>query len=130
MPQMRPSKVKHTIEDHESDAEHAFMTRWLQLTALDIDDKRRYPKREWKFEPSRKWRFDFSWPDIKVAVEIEGGVYMHGRHTRGYGYESDCEKYNHAIQLGWKVLRYTPQMVEANPFQVITQIEMIIRSCE
>jgi hypothetical protein len=64
------------------------------------------PKREFKFYPTRKWRFDFAWPDKLLAVELEGAVWVQGRHTRGTGYTDDMEKYNAAIELEWRVLRY------------------------
>lgn len=62
---------------------------------------------EFKFHPTRKWRFDFADVDNKIAVELEGGIWINGRHNRGKGYESDIEKYNEALILGWRVLRYT-----------------------
>jgi very-short-patch-repair endonuclease len=65
------------------------------------------PEREYVFHPTRKWRFDFAWPDIKLAVEIEG----RGRHQSFGGFEKDAEKYNAAAKLGWRVMRYTPAMV-------------------
>ena len=67
---------------------------------------------EFKFLPDRRFRFDFAWPDIKVAVEVEGGVYSSGRHTRGSGYTKDCEKYNLATLNGWSVYRFTTEMVK------------------
>jgi very-short-patch-repair endonuclease len=70
------------------------------------------PQREYRFCPRRKWRFDFAWPRCRVAVEIEGGIWAHGRHTRGKGYEADLEKYNAAALGGWRVLRFTPAMVQ------------------
>lgn len=60
---------------------------------------------EYRFHPERKWRFDFAWPLHKVALEIEGGIWSGGRHTRGAGYAADCEKYNEAALAGWLVLR-------------------------
>ncbi len=63
---------------------------------------------EVKFDNDRKFRFDFAIQDKKIAIEIEGGIYTNGRHTRGAGFEKDMEKYNLAIQNGWVVLRYTP----------------------
>lgn len=71
------------------------------------------PEREVKFHPTRKWRFDFAWPDKKLAVEIEGGVYSGGRHTRAKGFIADCEKYNEAAALGWTVLRFTADEVKS-----------------
>lgn len=47
----------------------------------------------------------------KIAIEIEGGAWTRGRHTRGAGFIRDMEKYNHAALLGWRVLRFTPQDV-------------------
>ena len=55
----------------------------------------------------RDWRFDFAFLDEKIAVEIEGGSWVGGAHTRGKHFQSDCDKYNRAQKLGWKVLRFT-----------------------
>ena len=69
------------------------------------------PVRELRFDPSRRWRFDFAWPDHRLAVEVEGGTWCGGRHTRAAGFEADCEKYNAATLQGWRVLRVTGPMV-------------------
>ncbi len=58
--------------------------------------------REYRFHPTRMWRFDFAWPQIKLAVEIEG----RGRHQSFVGFNKDIEKYNEAVRLGWRVLRF------------------------
>lgn len=79
--------------------------------------------REYRFhdagegEKQRQWRFDFAFPDIKVAIECEGlgrvgkrgGV---GRHQSFSGFTQDCEKYNMACFQGWKVLRFTRVMID------------------
>lgn len=70
------------------------------------------PVHEVRFDPIRRWRFDFAFPAHKVAVEVEGGSWTNGRHTRPAGFEADCEKYNAAALLGWVVLRVTPRMIE------------------
>ena len=66
---------------------------------------------EYKFHPTRKWKFDFANPELKIAVEQEGGVWVRGRHNRGVGFLNDMEKYNTAVLLGWKVLRYPPNLI-------------------
>ena len=71
------------------------------------------PKAEYRFLKKRRFRFDFAWPSLKIAIEIEGGVWSGGRHTRGAGYSRDIEKYNLATRAGWKVYRFTPQMVKS-----------------
>ena len=70
------------------------------------------PEREYQFIQSRRFRFDFAWPGEKVALECEGGTWIQGRHTHGIGFQNDCRKYNLAALFGWRVLRYTPQMID------------------
>jgi len=60
-----------------------------------------------KFHPKRDWKSDLAIPSIMIAIELEGGVWTRGRHTRGQGYIDDCTKYNACAVLGWTVLRYT-----------------------
>jgi very-short-patch-repair endonuclease len=67
------------------------------------------PEAEFRFNKDRKWRFDFAWPEHKIALEVEGAVWAGGRHTRGSGFVADMEKYNCAVTMGWRVLRTTPQ---------------------
>ena len=67
---------------------------------------------EYRFHPTRRWRFDYCWPNKKVALEVEGGTWVGGRHVTGKGYENDCEKYSEAAILGWKVIRATTSMLK------------------
>ena len=71
------------------------------------------PTREYRFHPPRKWRFDFAWTAQHLAVEVEGGTWVNGRHTRGSSFAADCEKYNTAILDGWRVLKFTGAMIES-----------------
>ena len=57
---------------------------------------------------SRRWRFDWAWPQYKIALEQEGGIWTRGRHTRALGYLRDMEKYSEAAILGWCVIRVPP----------------------
>lgn len=63
--------------------------------------------KEHRFHPVRKWRFDYAWPQYKIALEIEGAVWSRGRHTRGSGFVKDIEKYDEAVLLGWRLVRIT-----------------------
>lgn len=63
--------------------------------------------KELKFHPTRKWRFDYAVPALKVAVEVDGAVWVGGRHTNPAGYIADMEKLNTAASMGWLVLRFT-----------------------
>ena len=70
------------------------------------------PELEHKFHPTRRWRFDLAFMKEKLAVEIEGAVWIQGRHTRGSGFVKDMEKYNEACYYGWRLLRFTPNDVK------------------
>lgn len=91
----------------QSDLEATFA---LQLRHLGVPE----PEREHMFakELGRRWRFDFAWPDAMLAVELQGGVWSRGRHSRGAGYIADCEKANAATMLGWRLLRFTRESVD------------------
>jgi len=69
------------------------------------------PEAEFRFHPSRMWRFDRAWPALRLAVEIDGGTWIGGRHTRPAGYAEDCNKMNTAALMGWTVLRFTSDQV-------------------
>ncbi len=83
------------------------------------------PVREFKFHPVRKWRFDFAYPEKLIAIEVEGGVWSGGRHTRGKGFSEDCVKYNQASLLGWRILRFTPDMISSG--EAIKTMEDILK---
>lgn len=82
------------------------------------------PKAEYRFHRSRKWRFDYAWPEYGIAFEREGGrfrkvrckcgatrtVFVSRHHSRK-GLEDDAEKYNAAQVEGWVVIRATPGML-------------------
>lgn len=74
----------------------------------------------------KDWRFDAAWVSAQVAVELEGGTYTRGRHTRGAGYRSDCAKYNAAQLRGWIVLRYTADMLHDDPARVVAQVRQAL----
>jgi very-short-patch-repair endonuclease len=71
-------------------------------------------EKEYIFHPTRKWRFDYAIPEHKIALEVEGGVWTRGRHTRPEGFLGDIEKYNEAALLGWRVFRVTPDDLYTN----------------
>lgn len=64
---------------------------------------------EHHFTKPRMWRFDRAWPEQKVALEIDGGAFVQGRHTSGPGFRKDAEKMSEAAARGWRVLRLLPE---------------------
>jgi very-short-patch-repair endonuclease len=87
------------------------------MRVINILEHHKFPPhvREFKFSPSRQWRADFAWPDQKVILECEGGIWNNGGHVRGVHYSCDCEKYNQAQILGYRVLRYTDKNIYSIP---------------
>ena len=99
---------------------------WQKELALYVEASKSLPPPvlEYVFHPSRKWRFDLAWPDGRFAVEIQGGVYHQGRHTRGDGYTNDCEKLAEAVCLGWRVIYVTTEQIKNG--QALAWIERIL----
>ena len=89
------------------------MTAHLDLTIQCKIYKLPVPVAEYRFSTDRKWRVDYAWPDVKLAVEVEGGAWINGRHNRGFGFLSDMSKYNEMTLAGWSLLRFTPGMVNS-----------------
>lgn len=67
------------------------------------------PLTEYRFHPERRWRFDYAWPGMKLALEVEGGMWVMGRHNRGSGQVKDLEKYSEAAILGWRIVYCQPK---------------------
>ena len=92
--------------------------RDLYLRAVCEDLSRRARTQyelEYRFHPVRRWRFDAAFPDRKIAIEIDGGVFLPsgGRHNRGAGFRGDCEKINEAALLGWRIFRFLPEQLKS-----------------
>jgi very-short-patch-repair endonuclease len=68
--------------------------------------------REQHFDPNRKFRFDFCHTLSSVAIEVEGGQWIGGRHNTGAGFQRDAEKYFFAtVKHGWTVVRLSESML-------------------
>lgn len=79
----------------------------MQLVGLPL------PEREYRFAPPRRFRADFAYPEQKILVEVQGGIYTRGAHSRGIGLERDYEKLNLAQLLGYKVFQFSRKMIES-----------------
>lgn len=91
----RPRKATHGTKSH--------------LEAIVLSDLNAFGlsggmKTQFRFHPVRKWLMDFAWPLRKLALEVNGGTYMGGAHSRGAGQRKDFEKWSEAGLLGWRVL--------------------------
>lgn len=136
------------INQSKSDLERAFDTQ-LRVLGYDLP----LPEPDYKFHPSRNWAVDRAWPDLKIAVEIEGGghgmrvkchncgvnvrarkgdgslgreIRIGGWHARRTRYLADVEKYNSLSALGWLLFRFTNEDIIGNPFDMVDQIREAI----
>ena len=98
-----------------SELERTFDTLWRQLDGPPLFA-------EYRFVQDRDFRFDRCHPYAQVAIEIDGGTWSGGRHTRGAGYRDDCIKLNAAASLGWLVYRLTSDMLRDDPVQHLQPI--------
>lgn len=104
---------------------------FLNLFAILADPELPRPVGEHRFHADRRWRFDAAWPDLLVAVEIEGLVRRGpARHQTISGYTADAEKYNAATMLGWRVLRYTNRDLRSRPVQIIDEVSAMLRDAQ
>lgn len=67
------------------------------------------PVAEYAFHAKRRWRADYCWVEARILLEIDGGIWIKGRHVNPQGFLDDCEKLNNATLLGFRVLRYPPE---------------------
>lgn len=86
------------------------------------------PTRELVFAPPRKWRLDFAWPELKVAVEIDGGTWIGGRHSTGAGLDRDYEKHNAAALMGWTVLRFSTTLLRSGDALRLTAVALNMKA--
>lgn len=79
------------------------------LKGLGVDEE---PVAEHQFLQTRRWRFDYAWPNVRLAVELEGGIWLYGRHNHPGSMVKDMEKYNAAAESRWYLLRYEPRRID------------------
>lgn len=63
------------------------------------------------YRKTRDFRCDFAWPEQRIILEVEGGVWVQGRHTRGSGFTKDLTKYNLITEAGWTVYRVSQREI-------------------
>ena len=68
-----------------------------------------------QFHPVRNWRFDLAWPDVKLAVEIDGGSKGKSAHFSRRGFARDQYRSFEAWRLGWHVVRVNYLMLAKSP---------------
>lgn len=88
----------------------AIFSAWCRTNGIPI------PIAEHRFHPDRRWRFDYAWVDQKLAIEVQGGIWTRGRHTRGAALLKEWEKLNTAALMGWRILYCQPDDLLTSSF--------------
>jgi very-short-patch-repair endonuclease len=91
-----------------------FKRIWNELGGPDLTP-------ELRFHPDRMFRFDFAHEPTRTAIEIDGGLFIRGRHQRPSGVLSDNEKINSALTMGWHVFRLTSKTITVDELTRIIQ---------
>lgn len=95
------------------------------MLAWQMDAAKLIYASEVRFHPERRWRIDFAFAEQRLAVEVEGGGWVNGRHNRGAGMEKDIEKYNALTLAGWRLLRFTGRAIKSG--EALRTIERALR---
>lgn len=69
----------------------------------------------------RRWKIDFAWPELFLAVEIEGVG-----HRLSPRYEQDICKYNELAAMGWTLLRFTGNQILDDPDACIGLVAALV----
>lgn len=112
---------KAKFPTQESPLEAGFLVLWKKYA-----DHLPEPEREYRFS-TRQWRFDFAWPTLWIAVEIQGGLFKGNAHQRARSYHRNCEKYTDATIAGWSVLLFTTLDMTERPMQTIEKVAEFVR---
>lgn len=106
-----------------NDSAEIFATQWRRLVCgneADLLETNLYPMPEYKFDPTRKYSADFAFPEKRLLLEIDGGVYL--KHGGRHNTDKDRDKLNQAAVLGWRVIRFSTQQLEADPLKCVNTV--------
>jgi very-short-patch-repair endonuclease len=74
--------------------------------------KTQFFEREFQIVPDRRYRADFFFIRARLIVEVDGGGWVNGRHSRGYGIENDAEKSALIARMPARLMRVTPKQIK------------------
>ena len=97
-------RLRYRAAKSPSSLEERFMRLWSLAGGPPLE-------REYRFHHKRRWRADFAQVEARVLIEVEGGIWVNGRHNRAAGFNADLEKYLEAGLLGWRVFRLGPDQI-------------------
>lgn len=89
-------------------------SEWEEMLAMHLKAAQIPFLREFVAIPERKYRFDFAvGKPARLLVEVEGGLWIQSKHTTAKGIARDIEKGNLAVLWGFRLLRFTKEMIQS-----------------
>lgn len=98
-------RLRYRASKPPSRLEERFLKLWRLAGGPELE-------REYRFDPKRRWRADFAHLRTRCLIEVEGGIWVNGRHNRAAGFNADLEKYLEAGLAGWRVFRLGPDQIQ------------------
>jgi very-short-patch-repair endonuclease len=98
------TRARYRAPTPPSRLEESFLRLWRRAEGPELE-------REYRFDLKRRWRADFAHLPTHCLIEIEGGIWVNGRHNRAAGFNADLEKYLEAGLSGWRVFRLGPDQI-------------------
>lgn len=98
-------RLRYRATKPPSRLEERFQKLWRLAGGPELE-------REYRFDPKRRWRADFAHLRTRCLIEVEGGIWVNGRHNRAAGFNADLEKYLEASLAGWRVFRLGPDQIQ------------------
>ena len=97
-------RLRYRAKQSPSRLEERFLFLWKLAKGPLLE-------REYRFHHERRWRADFAHLESRCLIEVEGGIWVQGRHNRAAGFNADLEKYLEASLAGWRVFRLGPDQI-------------------
>ena len=117
------SRLRFRAKQSPSKLEERFLFLWQIAKGPPLE-------REFRFHSERRWRADFAHIGSRSLIEVEGGIWVQGRHNRAAGFNADLEKYLEAQLAGWRVFRFGPdQITMENVVRLVGIVRLAVPSC-
>ena len=92
-----------------------------ELAPLDLP----MPERQYLIVEDKAWRLDFAWPQFMLAIEVDGGNWIRGSHTRA----SDYVRRRAIVGHNWRCYSYhTDELASAEGLrEVVAEIVGLVK---
>jgi hypothetical protein len=96
--------------------EEKFSTLWQkEFATIPLE-------REYRFAPPRRYRLDFAYLSGKVAIEINGGNWIGGRHSTADGLAKEYEKLRLLAMNDWLYYPLTGEDLTLNNLESLAAL--------